>query len=182
MIIAIIVCNSLYLSTIQLQQFSLITKFSSTYNSSNSRYLRFSSAQLNKKLQVVRWSYRSLRLLRKIKDDSKSQADTYVFYLHLSSFFSFLRLSKVELRFCISPRKQKKNGVFQIKSGKRPIHPPISPCTMRMPLGAWASRPRLMRSLRRCRVLPRVRSIPRLFLFCGNLPNCTSCGSLYQFL
>lgn len=40
-IIAIIVCNSLYLSTIKLQQFSLITKFSSTYNSSNSRYVTF---------------------------------------------------------------------------------------------------------------------------------------------
>ena len=39
-IIAIIVCNSLYLSTIKLQQFSLITKFSSTYNSSNSRYYK----------------------------------------------------------------------------------------------------------------------------------------------
>ena len=37
-IIAIIVCNSLYFNTIKLQQFSLITKFSSTYISSNSRY------------------------------------------------------------------------------------------------------------------------------------------------
>ena len=38
-IIAIIVCNSLYFNTIKLQQFSLITKFSSTYISSNSRYI-----------------------------------------------------------------------------------------------------------------------------------------------
>ena len=37
-IIAIIVCNSLYFNTIKVQQFSLITKFSSTYISSNSRY------------------------------------------------------------------------------------------------------------------------------------------------
>ena len=38
-IIAIIVCNSLYFSTIKLQQFSLITKFTTTYISSNSRYI-----------------------------------------------------------------------------------------------------------------------------------------------
>lgn len=37
-IIAIIVCKSLYFSTIKLQQFSLITKSSNTYISSNSRY------------------------------------------------------------------------------------------------------------------------------------------------
>ena len=37
-IIAIIVCNSLYFNTIKVQQFSLITKFSSTYISSYSRY------------------------------------------------------------------------------------------------------------------------------------------------
>ena len=36
-IIAIIVCNSLLFSTIKIQQFSLITKFTNTYNSSNSR-------------------------------------------------------------------------------------------------------------------------------------------------
>ena len=36
-IIAIFVCNSLYFSTIKIQQISLITKFTSTYNSSNSR-------------------------------------------------------------------------------------------------------------------------------------------------
>ena len=39
-IIAIIVCNFLKISTIKLQQFSLITKFTITYNSSNSRCLR----------------------------------------------------------------------------------------------------------------------------------------------
>src|SRR3712207_937709 len=38
-IIAIFVCNPLFFSTIKLQQISLITKFISTYNSSNSRYL-----------------------------------------------------------------------------------------------------------------------------------------------
>ena len=37
-IIAIFVCISLYFNTIKLQQISLITKFISTYNSSNSRY------------------------------------------------------------------------------------------------------------------------------------------------
>ena len=36
-IIAIIVCNSLYFNTIKLQHFSLTTKFLSTYISSNSR-------------------------------------------------------------------------------------------------------------------------------------------------
>ena len=36
-IIAIIVCNSFYFSTIKLQQFPLIIKFTDTYNSSNSR-------------------------------------------------------------------------------------------------------------------------------------------------
>ena len=38
-IIAIIVCKLLIFSTLKLQQFSLITKFSDTYISSNSRYL-----------------------------------------------------------------------------------------------------------------------------------------------
>ena len=33
MIIAIMACNSLYFSTVKLQQFSLITKFTDTYNS-----------------------------------------------------------------------------------------------------------------------------------------------------
>ena len=42
-VIAIIVCISLYFSTIKLQQFSLITKFSCTYISSNSRYGSISS-------------------------------------------------------------------------------------------------------------------------------------------
>ena len=37
-IIAIIVCKLLIFSTLKLQQFSLITKFSDTYISSNSRY------------------------------------------------------------------------------------------------------------------------------------------------
>ena len=56
MIIAIIVCNSLYLSTIKLQQFSLITKFTGTYNSSNSRYF---TATVDKELytQFVVYSY-----------------------------------------------------------------------------------------------------------------------------
>ena len=39
-IIAIFVCNCLYISSLKLQQISLITKFIDTYNSSNSRYLR----------------------------------------------------------------------------------------------------------------------------------------------
>ena len=39
-IIAIIVCKLLIFSTLKLQQFSLITKFSDTYISSNSRYIR----------------------------------------------------------------------------------------------------------------------------------------------
>ncbi len=38
MIIAIIICNTLFFSTIKLQQFSIITKFTRIYNSSNSRY------------------------------------------------------------------------------------------------------------------------------------------------
>ena len=38
-IMAIIVCKSLYFDTIKLQQFSLITKFSDSYISSNLRYL-----------------------------------------------------------------------------------------------------------------------------------------------
>ena len=38
-IIAIFVCNCLYISSLKLQQISLITKFIDTYNSSNSRYL-----------------------------------------------------------------------------------------------------------------------------------------------
>ena len=38
-IIAIFVCNYLYISPLKLQQISLITKFIDTYNSSNSRYL-----------------------------------------------------------------------------------------------------------------------------------------------
>ena len=38
-IIAIFVCNSMYIKTLKLQQISLITKFIDTYNSSNSRYL-----------------------------------------------------------------------------------------------------------------------------------------------
>lgn len=38
MIIAIIVCNTLFFSTIKLQQFSIITKFTRIYNSSNSHY------------------------------------------------------------------------------------------------------------------------------------------------
>ena len=38
-IIAIFVCNSMYISTLKLQQISLITKSIDTYNSSNSRYL-----------------------------------------------------------------------------------------------------------------------------------------------
>lgn len=37
-IIAIIVCNTLFFSTIKLQQFSIITKFTRIYNSSNSHY------------------------------------------------------------------------------------------------------------------------------------------------
>ena len=40
-IIAIFVCNSMYINTLKLQQISLITKSIDTYNSSNSRYLRF---------------------------------------------------------------------------------------------------------------------------------------------
>ena len=36
-IIAIFVCNSMYISTLKLQQISLITKFIDSYNSSNSR-------------------------------------------------------------------------------------------------------------------------------------------------
>ena len=50
------------------------------------------------------------------------------------------------------------------------------------PLGAWASRPRLMRSPRHHRVLPRVRLHPTIVsFFCGNLPifNRTSSGSMY---
>ncbi len=39
MIIAIFVCNYLYVNTLKLQQISLITKSIDTYNSSNSRYL-----------------------------------------------------------------------------------------------------------------------------------------------
>ena len=38
-IIAIFVCNSMYINTLKLQQISLITKSIDTYNSSNSRYL-----------------------------------------------------------------------------------------------------------------------------------------------
>ena len=38
-LIAIIVCKLLIFSTLKLQQFSLITKFSDTYISSNSRYI-----------------------------------------------------------------------------------------------------------------------------------------------
>lgn len=38
MIITIIVCNTLFFSTIKLQQFSIITKFTRIYNSSNSHY------------------------------------------------------------------------------------------------------------------------------------------------
>ena len=37
-IIVIFVCNCLYISSLKLQQISLITKFIDTYNSSNSRY------------------------------------------------------------------------------------------------------------------------------------------------
>ena len=37
-ITAIFVCNYLYISSLKLQQISLITKFIDTYNSSNSRY------------------------------------------------------------------------------------------------------------------------------------------------
>ena len=37
-IIAIFVCNSMYINTLKLQQISLITKSIDTYNSSNSRY------------------------------------------------------------------------------------------------------------------------------------------------
>ena len=39
-IIAIFVCNYLYISSLKLQQISLITKFIDIYNSSNSRYLK----------------------------------------------------------------------------------------------------------------------------------------------
>ena len=39
MIIAIFVCNYLYVNILKLQQISLITKSIDTYNSSNSRYL-----------------------------------------------------------------------------------------------------------------------------------------------
>ena len=45
-IIAIFVCNYLYINSLKLQQISLITKFIDTYNSSNSRY--FSDFQLYK--------------------------------------------------------------------------------------------------------------------------------------
>ena len=38
-IIAVFVCNYLYINTLKLQQISLITKFIDIYNSSNSRYL-----------------------------------------------------------------------------------------------------------------------------------------------
>ena len=38
-IMAIIVCNTLLFSTIKLQRFSLITKLTRIYNSSNSRYI-----------------------------------------------------------------------------------------------------------------------------------------------
>ena len=38
-IIAIFVCSYLYISSLELQQILLITKFIDTYNSSNSRYL-----------------------------------------------------------------------------------------------------------------------------------------------
>ena len=55
---AIIVCNSLYLSTIKLQQFSLITKFSSIYNSPNSRYItsvgKKEEANLDEILKLVK--------------------------------------------------------------------------------------------------------------------------------
>ena len=44
-IIAIIVCKSLYFSTIKLQQFSLITKSSNTYISSNSRNITWPCIQ-----------------------------------------------------------------------------------------------------------------------------------------
>ena len=36
--IAVFACNCLYISSLKLQQISLITKFIDTYNSSNSRY------------------------------------------------------------------------------------------------------------------------------------------------
>ena len=39
MIIAIFVCNSIYINTLKLQQISLIAKSIDTYNSSNSRYI-----------------------------------------------------------------------------------------------------------------------------------------------
>ena len=39
-IIAIFVCNYLNVNTLKLQQISLITKFTDTYNSSNSRYIK----------------------------------------------------------------------------------------------------------------------------------------------
>ena len=39
MIIAVFVCNYLYINTLKLQQSPLITKSIDTYNSSNSRYL-----------------------------------------------------------------------------------------------------------------------------------------------
>ena len=40
MIIAIFVCNYLYVNTLKLQQISLITKSIDTYNSSNSHYVK----------------------------------------------------------------------------------------------------------------------------------------------
>lgn len=47
MIIAIIVRKYLYVNTIKLQQFSLSTNFTGTYNSSNSRYLTLIKVILN---------------------------------------------------------------------------------------------------------------------------------------
>ncbi|WP_454894640.1 hypothetical protein, partial [Alloprevotella tannerae] len=41
-IIAIFVCNSMYINTLKLQQISLITKSIDTYNSSNSREIKSS--------------------------------------------------------------------------------------------------------------------------------------------
>lgn len=47
MIITIIVCNTLFFSTIKLQQFSIITKFTRIYNSSNSHY--------NKRNEIIKY-------------------------------------------------------------------------------------------------------------------------------
>ena len=53
MIIAIIVCNTLFFSTIKLQQFSIITKFTRIYNSSNSHYNN--KRNNNKRNEIIKY-------------------------------------------------------------------------------------------------------------------------------